>query len=181
MHVCPAGDQNSPASDQNRMAASLAIDVSQISVSQVDVVAALHIASFTEPWDDPWSREFLWRILSTPGAFGFVAQESVSEIDTPVGFALMRMSGEECEILSIGVIPDARRRGVGCALLGSIARLAASRDATSMVLEVAEDNAPAIGLYRSLGLVRVGRRPRYYRRDDKPVDALILRGTITQT
>ena len=169
-----------PVCDQNRLATSLAIDVFQISVSEIDVVAGLHAASFTEPWDDPWSREFLWRILSTPGAFGFVAQESLSDIDTPVGFALVRMRGEECEILTVGVIPDARRRGVGRALLDSLARHAARRGATSMVLEVAEDNAPAIGLYQSLGLARVGRRPRYYRRDDVHVDALILRGATTK-
>ena len=169
-----------PVSEQHRLATSLAIDVSEISVSEVDVVAALHAASFTEPWDDPWSRDFLWRILSTPGAFGFVAQESVADIATPVGFALVRISGGECEILSIGVIPDARRRGVGRELLGSVARLAASQDATSMVLEVADDNVPAIELYHSLGLARVGRRPRYYRRDDNHVDALILRGQTTK-
>ena len=170
-----------PVSGQARRATSLAIKVSQVSVGDIDVVAALHVASFTEPWDDPWSRDFLWRILSAPGACGYVAHKLVSDIDMPVGFALVRMSGEECEVLSIGVIPDARRRGVGRALLGSVARHAASRGATSMVLEVAEDNAPAMGLYHSLGLAPVGRRPRYYRRDDNHVDALILRGETAKS
>ena len=173
--------QGYPVSDQSRLAKSLAIEVYQVSVSEIEVVAALHVAGFNEPWDDPWSRDILWRILCTPGAFGFVAQESVSDIDTPVGFALVRMSGDECEILSIGVVPDARRCGVGRALLGSVVGHAASRGATSMVLEVAEDNAPAIGLYRSLGFAPVGRRQRYYRRGDNQVDALIFRGEAVKT
>ena len=154
----------------------MAIEISQVSVGAIDVVAALHAASFTEPWDEPWSRDFIGRILSSPGTIGFVAQDRSSGVDHPIGFALARIGGEECEVLSIGVIPDARRRGVGRALLEWVAQFATDRGTPSIVLEVAEDNAPAIKLYCSLGLACVGRRLRYYRRNDNHVDALILRG-----
>jgi ribosomal-protein-alanine N-acetyltransferase len=47
-------------------------------------------------------------------------------------------------------------------------------------LEVAADNAPALGLYKSLEFEQVGRRSGYYqRRDGTQCDALILRKSLT--
>jgi len=65
---------------------------------------------------DPWDGEALGRILALSGGFGFVAWEA----DTPVGFALARDLGNECEILSLGVLPEFRRGGVGRALLRAV-------------------------------------------------------------
>ncbi len=42
------------------------------------------------------------------------------------------------------------------------------------MLEVAITNQGARQLYERLGFCEVGRRPAYYRRDGKAVDALIL-------
>jgi Acetyltransferases len=63
-----------------------------------------------------------------------------------------------------------------------IAMLEAS-GAQSLFLEVAEDNAAALGLYRSLGFVEVGRRPGYYDARSgggKEKQALVLRLEIGQ-
>jgi ribosomal protein S18 acetylase RimI-like enzyme len=45
----------------------------------------------------------------------------------------------------------------------------------SIVLEVATENTAARRLYSDRGFIQVGLRPRYYRRADRIVDALILR------
>ncbi len=97
----------------------------------------------------------------------------------PVGFALARDLGGECEILTLGVLPACRRRGVGRALLRAILNRARRQSIPSIVLEVAADNAAARRLYGAAGFVAVGRRPRYYRRDDETVDALLLRCRVT--
>ena len=47
------------------------------------------------------------------------------------------------------------------------------------MLEVASDNTAARQLYAAAGFVTVGRRPRYYRRSDETVDALLLRCRVT--
>ena len=53
---------------------------------------------------------------------------------------------------------------------------AIAQDATRFFLEVAEDNAPALKLYRSHGLVPVGRRPDYYENaDGRRTTALTMR------
>ena len=95
--------------------------------------------------------------------------------EDPAGFILARDLGGEAEILTLGVLPEMRRLGIGRALLDAVIAQAGRRHIGSVVLEVAADNAAARSLYGRAGFVRVGARPRYYRRDRTAIDALILR------
>jgi len=82
----------------------------------------------------------------------------VAEIDNQLaGFAMYRVIAGEGELLNLAVHPSARRSGVGGALLQQMMQLAALWH-----LEVRESNMAAIGLYRSMGFVQVGRRSAYY-------------------
>jgi ribosomal-protein-alanine N-acetyltransferase len=134
----------------------------------VDALAILHRACFP---DDPWEAGALARVMALSGGFGWLAWED----GEPAGFILVRDLGNECEILSLGVAPRWRRRGVAQALLATAIGEAVRRRLPSMVLEVAVDNDPASELYASAGFVVVGRRARYYRRPDGRADALIMR------
>lgn len=134
-------------------------------------LAAMHSACFP---DDPWDAEALARLLGLPASFGYLAWQE----DSPVGFILARDLGGEVEILSLGVLPVWRRRGIGRALLTTIADKAAARHSGSIVLEVATDNDAARRLYAGFGFVTAGRRPRYYRRIGGTADALILRRDV---
>ena len=135
-----------------------------------DVLAALQAA-----WsDEAWGADFIGRLLATPGAFAVLAAGAADPAQ-PIGYALSRAAAGEAEVLSIGVLEPARRRGVGRALMAAVAEQAGRLGATSLFLEVAEDNAAALALYRGLGFSAVGRRPGYYRRPLGPVDARTLR------
>ena len=135
-------------------------------------LSAMHRACFP---DDPWDAGALERILALSGGFGYLAWQA----DSPTAFILARDLGGEVEILSLGVLPEWRRQGVGRALLQSMIDEAGRRRTGSIVLEVATENETARLLYAALGFVQVGRRPRYYRRTGIPADALILRRGIT--
>jgi ribosomal-protein-alanine N-acetyltransferase len=132
----------------------------------------MHLAAFPE---DPWDAAALERILALPGGFGYVAWRE----GAPAGFTLARDLGGEVEVLSVGVLPGWRRRGIGRALLDAVVAEAQRRCAGSLVLEVATENDAARELYAACGFVQVGRRPRYYRRPDGRADALILRRPVT--
>ncbi|HZT87059.1 MAG TPA: GNAT family N-acetyltransferase [Stellaceae bacterium] len=134
-------------------------------------LAILHRAAFPE---DPWDRKALEIILRIPGAFGFIGWSE----EGPAGFALAQDLGGECEILSLGVLPNRRRRGVGVRLLAAVLNEARRRGHASAVLEVAADNAAAYSLYLRTGFVEVGRRRDYYRRRGGSIDALIMRVQI---
>lgn len=125
-------------------------------------LAALHAEAFDAPWD--------------AAAFdSLLGQAGVHLAETPDGFILMRTVADEAEILTLAVRLDARRRGVGAALVAEGAAEAAARGAARLFLEVADDNEAARALYARAGFEEAGRRPRYYARPDgSRRDALLL-------
>ena len=71
----------------------------------------------------------------------------------------------------MAVHADARRHGIGAALLRELLSWAAQNGAHHFSLEVRASNATAIALYRRSGLRLEGRRPRYYTHPEE--DALL--------
>ncbi len=116
--------------------------------------AALHAQSFP----DPWSEQAFTAFLHLHGAQGLLAWSR----EVAVGFALVRVAADEAELLTIGVDPAARRRGVGRRLVGAAAQAALAAGAHMLHLEVAVANAPARALYARAGFEVVGRRAGYY-------------------
>ena len=76
---------------------------------------------------------------------------------------------------------EAQRRGLARRAMLALCEASAVLGARSVFLEVAADNAPALGLYKSLDFEQVGRRSAQYyqRRDGTQCDALILRKSLT--
>jgi len=134
-------------------------------------IAAMHRVCLP---DEPWDAAAFARILALSGVFGYLACPGAE----PAGFILARDLGAEAEVLTFGVLPEARRRGIGRALIEAVVGETRRRGVASIVLEVAADNGAARRLYAGCGFLQVGRRPRYYRRAGTAVDALILRRGI---
>jgi ribosomal-protein-alanine N-acetyltransferase len=144
--------------------------ITEIRTADLSAITRIHAASF----DDAWSASMLRRILSMPGAQGLVARNGTGE--DIVGFALSRIAGGECELLSLAVDPAQRRQGIGRRLLLAAIEWAERGRAMALFLEVAEDNAAARQLYALHGFTPVGRRPDYYRlKDGTTVAALTMR------
>jgi ribosomal-protein-alanine N-acetyltransferase len=136
------------------------ISIRQLGPEDAGPVAALHAGVFPRPWG---AEEFR-RLLTGTGTLGLAAHLPTE--DDYAGFALARTVLDEAEILTLGVRPERRRLGYAGALLAALANRAARRGCLRLYLEVAEDNHPALGLYRAHGFRQVGRRPDYYRLGD---------------
>ena len=147
--------------------------IAPIPEGAVEALAILHRECFP---DDPWEAGALARIMALSGGFGWIAWEE----EDPAAFILVRDLGNECEILSLGVAPRWRRRGIARDLLATTTGESVRRGLPSIVLEVAVDNEPAHDLYATAGFIAVGRRARYYRRPGGRVDALILRLNLSR-
>lgn len=129
-----------------------------VTAYDIALLAELHGAIFTAPWDQPWTAESLRQILAMPGTVGWLLEcESM-----PVGFVLARFTLDEGEILLTGVLPAYRNRGHGRRLMEAAIAAARAAGVTRLFLEHAEPNLEAAALYRKLGCKSVGRRRGYY-------------------
>lgn len=131
----------------------------------VPQVAALEKCCFQDPWSE---------------------RSVVGELDNPLSLWLVCLEGErvlgyvgsqtvlgETDMMNVAVSPDARRRGIGEALILALIEELRRQGSHCLSLEVRASNDPAIGLYQKLGFSQVGRRPNYYRNPKE--DACILR------
>ena len=84
------------------------------------------------------------------------------ECGPAAGFALLRTTLDEEELLLFAVDPRWRRRGLGAALLGRVIDTARSGGCSRIMLEMREGNS-AEALYRAFAFLPMGRRPKYYR------------------
>jgi GNAT superfamily N-acetyltransferase len=86
------------------------------------------------------------------------AEVLIGEVDgEPMGFALFFHNFSTFEgrpgiyLEDLFVVPEARGKGLGKALLAELARIAVERDCARLEWSVLDWNEPSIGFYKSLG------------------------------
>jgi len=99
---------------------------------------------------------------------------AVDESNQIVGYAAVMVAapGVEADVLTIGVIPEHRKSGIGRALMAQLESWSVDKESNAMMLEVAIDNSGAIALYESLGYSKISTRKNYY---GSGRDALVMR------
>ncbi len=130
--------------------------------ADIDVLAAIHATAFSA--GDAWSRDVFDLQLEMPNVFGLIHRDG--------GLILMRQAADEADVLTLAVVPAARRSGIANALLLEAIGIAAGRGVRTVFLEVSTTNSAARALYTKTGFSRVGLRRLYYA--DRS-DALVLR------
>lgn len=146
------------------MSGEIRVLAGKIDPAEAERMAACLAASFDSP-ENRWSADAIASLLASGG----------TAIAADAGVALMRVAGDEAELLSIAVDPAGRGQGLGSALLARLDAEAARQGAQRLFLEVAAGNKPALALYRRAGFAEAGVRRGYYRHTDGArEDALIL-------
>ncbi len=143
----------------------MSLSLAAVAPPHAAAVARIHAASF--PCRERWSEAAFTTLLADPTVFGFVAEAG--------GTALFRAVAGEGEVLTIGVVPEARRQGIASALLRAGLDEGRRRGAGAIFLEVAATDAGARSLYLAAGFVAVGRRTGYY---GVGRDALLMRALL---
>jgi ribosomal-protein-alanine N-acetyltransferase len=127
-------------------------------VQDLPQVAAIMQEAFDAKYGEAWTSAQCLGMLSLPGVWLVIASLDGDDM----GFALARTTLDEAELLLLATRPNARRRGIGGALLRSVVAEASARGAKRIHLEVRSGN-DAVGLYRREVFAKVGERPNYYR------------------
>jgi ribosomal-protein-alanine acetyltransferase len=120
---------------------------------------------------DRLTRLDFHRAVSAKSAVLLVAEEG----SVVLAYALIRIRGRQAHLESLAVDPDARRLGLGRALLKAAEEAVLARGALHMRLEIREDNPGAYALYRALGYRQHGTWLEYY---EDQSDALQLRKAL---
>ena len=108
----------------------------------------------------PWSSSQYKEEFSSPTRHFVVAVDADQNI---IGYAGVFAPGAtEADILTVGVVPEHRGKGIAKALMALITNWAKEQGTTAMMLEVKTDNLQAIGLYESLGYSTLNVRKDYF-------------------
>ncbi len=121
----------------------------------------------------PWSAaQYKQEFAEMPRTRHFVV--ALGDDNSIVGYAgiLVPAPEVEADILTVGVVPEHRGKGIARQLMAFITDFAVDRHANAMMLEVKSDNVEAIGLYESLGYSKISMRRDYF---GTGLDALIMR------
>ena len=141
--------------------------IERISCSEdLDAVAALEAATFT----NPWTREMLEReLVQSDVARVYVVRLPGRRV---AAFCACWLVYDELHINTIAVDANLRRQGLARALMTHILDEAAAQGAARTFLEVRRSNLPAQRLYENLGFAVTGVRRNYYTNPEE--DALVL-------
>lgn len=91
-----------------------------------------------------------------------------------IGYFVLLVAAGEGHLLNLSVAETQQRRGHGSTLLKEIMRMARSRGAEKIFLEVRPSNQGAKALYRRFGFSQVAVRAGYYPAPSGREDALVL-------
>lgn len=143
-----------------------------LAAHDLPVVSALEARIHAAPWTERNFRDAL--------AAGYSARVG-ERGDRIVAYGVLMLGPGEAQLLNLSVVPEARRTGLGRALLQQFVDDAARLGAEQLFLEVRVGNVAAIALYESTGFSAVARRVNYYPPrppDGAREDALVMRRAL---
>lgn len=138
----------------------------KMSPEDVPVVMAVERAAYSGGWP---ATAFERELTGNGMARYIVLEEAGGGI---AGFAGLWLMVDEAHVVTVAVLPEERRRGLGRLLVHGLVELAIEHGMSVATLEVRESNEAARALYREYGFYEVGERKRYY--SDNREDAVIM-------
>jgi ribosomal-protein-alanine N-acetyltransferase len=153
------------------------LKIRKISKNDAALLPEIHTRCFP----DGWNAKSFNEMLSNANFFGFIAADVKEKA---CGFILCKRIFEEIEVITLCVLPESRRRGIGKSLVAEMINNApqmleekspAQESSTVIFLEVAQDNIPAFHLYKALGFEKMSVRKKYYRKANSELaDAYVM-------
>lgn len=144
-----------------------------VSIVEIGAAYAMRAAAIEAAAFGPrsWGQQAVVETLEGSANNGLLA--SIENDDA--GILLWQAAADEASILTLGVTPGWRRRGIAASLVAAFCATAKKKGCAMAYLDVAADNVGAIALYAAADFCEVVRRAAYYRNGG---DALIMRRSL---
>jgi ribosomal-protein-alanine N-acetyltransferase len=143
----------------------MSVILRKMTLDDLEQVVAIDQVSFSLPWP---RSSFHFELTDNPASRCWVAERDGRVAAMLVAWLIV----DEIHIATIATHPDFRKQGIGEKLLLFTLQSAKDEGAVSSFLEVRENNAAALMMYRKFGYVESGRREGYYK--DNGEDAVLM-------
>lgn len=107
---------------------------------------------------EPWSFQMLASSFESEAFYGIVAEDG-GEI---IGYGGITVTFDTADIANVAVTEAFRKSGVGSSILTKLLKIAESKGAKKVFLEVRVSNSAAMSMYLKFGFKGVHARTRYY-------------------
>lgn len=123
-------------------------------IGDAKLLAAIHQSAFAGEPSKPYSVEQMHESLRAPSNYAIRNGE--------VGFLLFQLVGDECEIITLAVLPQFQQKGLARELMIELIGVCKAMNVKKIFLEVSVNNEKAINLYKKFTFVEYNRRSKYY-------------------
>ncbi|MEC9492385.1 ribosomal protein S18-alanine N-acetyltransferase [Flexistipes sp.] len=135
--------------------------VIEADISHIKLIAEIEKENFQKPWSyNSIYEEFM---NQDSAIYVFLEKNQVA------GYLIYRWMLDEVELLDISVKKDFRRCGIADRLMEFLIEQSKS---CHIFLEVRQDNAPALNLYKKKGFRKIGLRKNYY---SQGIDGFVMK------
>ena len=134
----------------------------KVSLVYAKALSVMHGLCF----DKAWNEKAFADLLILPTTCGYL---------NDVSFVLFSVCGEQAEILTLGVVPEARQKGVALSLLTYSFENLKKAGVKEIFLDVNINNLQARKLYEKADFQQISVRKAYYDENGQKSDALILK------
>lgn len=141
-------------------------DITKMTLDDLNNIKDNLISDF----DDFWNYSVFKSELESDSSHYLVVKDN-SKI---IGFAGIKVTVPDCDIMNIVVKKDFRNQGIGSLLLKELINLSKSLNVKNLFLEVNQRNTPAILLYNKFGFKKISTRKNYYKDNNAIVMKLDL-------
>lgn len=136
----------------------------------------VHASAFSRGWN----AGEIEAMHTHAGTEIFIAREREAKNDLAGSFIVVRVVGDEAEILTLATHGKKRRLGFANALMEETLRFLNTERVKKLFLEVDESNTAAVSLYTSVGFRKISERHAYYAQEgssheDVAANALVMR------
>ena len=136
-----------------------------VGLSYAKVLSEMHRLCFDKAWDE---KAFI-SLLSLPTTHGYLNEDA---------FVLFSVCDNQAEILTLGVLPNSRRKGIAFTLLNYASTELKNNGVQEIFLDVNINNFAARRLYEKLDFKQVAVRKNYYDDGKEKSDALVLKKVL---